>query len=215
LPTTLRILIVDDHEVVRTGLRKLLETQPGWSVVGEATNGLEAVESATRLKPDVIIMDFGMPVLNGLQALQRIVKTLPRTRTLILTMHDSDELLGAVARAGACGYLKKSAAAEQVISAVQAIGNNMTFFGSGSDQRTTSATMEAASDLSLPKLTSRQREIIQLVAGGKSTKEVAEALGLSVKTVETHRANIMARLNIHSVGELIRYAIRNGLAHVD
>lgn len=211
MPSTLRILIADDHEVVRTGLRRLLETQSGWSVVGEATNGLEAVESATKLKPDVIIMDFGMPLLDGLQALQRIVKAVPRTRTLILTMHDSDELFRAVARAGASGYLKKSAAAEQVISAVEALGSNMTFFGSGPDQKR----VETAKDLSLPKLTSRQREIIRLVAGGKSTKEVAEALGLSVKTVETHRANIMVRLNIHSVGELIRYAIRNDLAKVD
>jgi DNA-binding NarL/FixJ family response regulator len=130
-------------------------------------------------------------------------------------MHDSDELFRAVMRAGACGYLKKSAAAEQVISAVEALGNNMASFGSGSDERRPAATVVAANDFSLPKLTSRQREIIRLVAGGKSTKDVAEALGLSVKTVETHRANIMARLNIHSVGELIRYAIRNGLASVD
>jgi DNA-binding NarL/FixJ family response regulator len=209
---TLRILIADDHEVVRTGLRRLLEAQSGWSVVGEASNGLEAVESATTLKPDVIVMDFGMPVLNGLQALQRIVKTLPQTRTLILTMHDSEELFRAVFDAGASGYLKKSAAAVEVISAVEALGNNLTFFGPGPDEKRIGG---ATGDFPLPQLTSRQREIIRLVAGGKSTKDVAEALGLSVKTVETHRANIMARLNIHSVGELIRYALRNGIAPVE
>ena len=209
---TLRILIADDHEVVRTGLRRLLEAQSGWSVVGEATNGLEAVESAMTLKPDVIVMDFGMPLLNGLQALQRIVKTLPQTRTLILTMHDSEELFRAVFDAGASGYLKKSAAAVEVISAVEALGNNQTFFGPGPDEKRIGG---ATGDFPLPQLTSRQREIIRLVAGGKSTKDVAEALGLSVKTVETHRANIMARLNIHSVGELIRYALRNGIAPVE
>lgn len=207
--TNVRILVADDHELVRSGLRKMLEAQQGWEVVGEATDGLEAIERAKKLKPDVVVIDFGMPRLNGLEAVRRIVKILPETRILVLSMHDSDELSREMSKAGAHGYLTKSAAAELVVSAVEALRRREDFFPPSLD-RTESATKERP----VRKLTSRQQEIVRLVAKGRSTKEAARLLRLSPKTVETHRANIMKKLGCHSVGELIRYAIRNGIIDV-
>jgi DNA-binding NarL/FixJ family response regulator len=191
---TLRVLVADDHEVVRKGLRTILEEQPGWQVSGEASDGREAVDKVKMLKPDVTVVDVGMPGLNGLEATRQMLKNDPETKVLILTMHESDPLIREVLDAGARGYLLKSDAGKDLVSAVD------------KKPRT-----PADNDVPASRLTPRQREIVQLLAEGKSSKEVAVALNLSVKTAETHRANIMRRLNCHSVSELVRYAIRNNI----
>jgi len=209
----LRLLVADDHEVVRKGLRALLEEQPGWKVEAEAADGRDAVKKAQELKPDIAVMDIGMPSLNGLEATRQILKTTARTKVLILTMHESDPLIREVLDAGARGYLLKTDASRDLIAAVDAVRRNKTFFTSKVAQMVLDGYLKrktASEDNSLARgrLTPRQREIVQLLAEGKSSKEVAVALGLSVKTAETHRANIMRRLNCHSVSELVRYAIR-------
>jgi DNA-binding NarL/FixJ family response regulator len=210
----LRLLLADDHEIVRKGLRALLEAQPGWEVTAEAADGRDALDKAHSLKPDVAILDISMPLLNGLEAARQIVKNGSPTKVLILTMHDSDPLVQQVLEAGVRGFLLKSDAARDLVAAVDALRRNKTFFTPkvaklvlegylGKNPR------EASPDGGCSRLTGRQREIVQLLAEGKSSKEVASALGLSVKTAETHRANIMRRLDCHSVTALVRYAIRN------
>jgi DNA-binding NarL/FixJ family response regulator len=211
-----RILLADDHEVVRAGLRALLEEQSGWEVVAEAVDGRDAVEKATKLKPDVVVIDIAMPSLNGLEAVRQIVKTVPNTKVLVLTMYDSDPLIQQVLQAGARGYLLKSDAGRDLVSAIDALRRNKTFFTPKVSQMVLEGYLdkspkekEAENEPESLRLTSRQREIVQLLAEGKSSKEVAAVLGLSVKTAETHRANIMRKLDCHSVTELVRYAIRN------
>ena len=210
----LRILVADDHELLRKGLRTLLETQPGWQVIAEADDGLEAVEKTAKLKPDIVILDIGMPQLNGLGAIRKIGKARPSAKILILTMHDSDDLIREVVEAGARGYVTKSSAARDLISAVDALHRGKTYFMPRVDEymldsfRRNDTRFVAIAD-TRKFLTPRQREVIQLIAEGRSNKEVAVALGMSVKTAETHRANLMRRLGCHSVSELVRYAIRN------
>jgi DNA-binding NarL/FixJ family response regulator len=211
-----RILLADDHEVVRAGLRALLEEQSGWEVVAEAVDGRDAVEKATKLKPDVVVIDIAMPSLNGLEAVRQIVKTVPNTKVLVLTMYDSDPLIQQVLQAGARGYLLKSDAGRDLVSAIDALRRNKTFFTPKVSQMVLEGYLdkspkekETEEEPESLRLTSRQREIVQLLAEGKSSKEVAAVLGLSVKTAETHRANIMRKLDCHSVTELVRYAIRN------
>jgi DNA-binding NarL/FixJ family response regulator len=211
-----RLLLADDHEIVRKGLRALLEAEPGWQVAAEAADGRDAVEKAQQIKPDIAILDISMPSLNGLEATRQIVKGISQTKVLVLTMHDSDPLIQQVLEAGARGYLLKSDAARDLVAAVDALRLNKTFFtpkvarlvleGYLDKSPRESSSPEVGSSSSL---TDRQREIVQLLAEGKSSKEVASALGLSVKTAETHRANIMRRLDCHSVTALVRYAIRN------
>jgi len=207
----LRVVVADDHEVVRKGLRSILEEQPGWEVTGEASDGREAVDKVKSLRPDVSVVDVGMPGLNGLEATRQMLRNDPQTRVLILTMHESDPLIREVLDAGARGYLLKSDASRDLVSAVDAIRKNKTYFTARVaqmvldgylDKKPRAAAVE--SDVPTSRLTPRQREIVQLLAEGKSSKEVAVALGLSVKTAETHRANIMRRLNCHSVSELVR-----------
>ena len=211
-----RILLADDHEVVRAGLRALLEEQQGWEVVAEAVDGREAVEKATKLKPDALVIDIAMPSLNGLEAVRQIVKAVPHCRVLVLTMYDSDPLIQQVLQAGARGYLLKSDAGRDLVSAIDALRRNKTFFTPKVSQMVLEGYLDKSPKEKEPegeaeslRLTSRQREIVQLLAEGKSSKEVAAVLGLSVKTAETHRANIMRKLDCHSVTELVRYAIRN------
>ncbi|HZR63759.1 MAG TPA: response regulator transcription factor [Terriglobales bacterium] len=212
-----RILLADDHEVVRAGLRALLEEQNGWEVVAEAVDGRDAVEKATKLKPDVVVIDIAMPSLNGLEAVRQIVKSVPNTKVLVLTMYDSDPLIQQVLQAGARGYLLKSDAGRDLVSAIDALRRNKTFFTPKVSQmvlegyldKSPREKIEGDAEPESLRLTSRQREIVQLLAEGKSSKEVAAVLGLSVKTAETHRANIMRKLDCHSVTELVRYAIRN------
>lgn len=211
-----RILLADDHEVVRAGLRALLEEQQGWEVVAEAVDGREAVEKATKLKPDAVVIDIAMPSLNGLEAVRQIVKAVQNCRVLVLTMYDSDPLIQQVLQAGARGYLLKSDAGRDLVSAIDALRRNKTFFTPKVSQMVLEGYLdknpkerEQEAMAESLRLTSRQREIVQLLAEGKSSKEVAAVLGLSVKTAETHRANIMRKLDCHSVTELVRYAIRN------
>jgi len=210
----LRLLLADDHEIVRKGLRALLEAQPGWEVTAEAADGRDALDKAHSLKPDVAILDISMPLLNGLEAARQIVKNGPPTKVLILTMHDSDPLVQQVLEAGVRGFLLKSDAARDLVAAVDALRRNKTFFTPKGAKLVLEGYLgknprEASPDGGCFRLTGRQREIVQLLAEGKSSKEVASALGLSVKTAETHRANIMRRLDCHSVTALVRYAIRN------
>jgi DNA-binding NarL/FixJ family response regulator len=211
---SLRLLIADDHEIFRAGLRGLLEVQPGWQVVAEATNGREAVAKAAETRPDVALLDIGMPVLNGLEAAHEILESGTRTKVLMLTVHDSDAMIHKVVAAGARGYVFKTDAARDVVKAVDAVHNNKTFFTAKVAEVVLNTFMNggpqtADGESPASRLTVRQREITQLLAEGRSTKEVATLLDLSVKTAETHRANIMRRLSCHSAAELVRYALRN------
>ena len=213
----LRILVADDHEVVRRGLRALLENQPGWQVCGEAIDGRDVIAKTAELKPDVIVLDIAMPNLNGLEATRQVLKTNPKTRVLILTLHDSDQLIRDVLSAGASGFLLKTDAARDLVSAVDALRQNKTYFTSKVASMVLNGFLnggQSAVTSEISPLTAREREITQLLAEGKSTKEVASILNLSVKTAETHRSNIMRKLELHSVSELVLYAVRNNIVHV-
>lgn len=213
----LSILIADDHAVVRRGLRALLETQPGWRVCAEARNGNEAVGEAQRLKPELAILDIGMPELNGLQATARIRKAVPHTRVLILTMHSDEDLVEATVKAGAHGYLLKSDAEQDLIAAVDALMHNRTFFTPTASEvvlhglsEPRGATSESRGDL----LTDREQEILQLLAEGRSNKEAATKLGISTRTVENHRASIKKKLRCRSMADLVRCAIRKRIVEL-
>jgi len=215
----MRIVIADDHDVVRTGLRHLLLERKGWEVCGEAKTGREAVALAIQTKPDVVVMDIAMPDLNGLEAAKQIRKALPNTEIVMLSLHVSDELVYEIVQAGVRGYVLKSDANRDLVTAVEALGMHRTFFTTkvsemmldGFCDRKPKVGVENANR---DRLTNRQREIVQLLAEGKSSKEVAVVLNISVKTAETHRANIMRRLELHSVSELVRYAVKNQIIEV-
>src|SRR6266478_7749221 len=203
----LRILVADDHEIVRRGLVSLLKSHLGWEVCGEAQDGREAVDKARELRPEVIILDVGMPNLNGLEAARQILRHNPQARVLILTITDADEVVRAVLDAGARGFVLKSDAVRDLVSAVEAIQSNKTFFTSRVADMVLGGYLgryqiAADSDITLPTLTPREREIVQLLAEGNSSKEIASQLNLSVKTAETHRSNLMRKLNLHSISEL-------------
>ena len=208
-----RIMIADDHAIVRRGLRSLLEIQPGWEVCAEASNGREAVEKAAQFKPDVAVIDIGMPELNGLEATRQIVAMHPQTEVLILTMHQSEEVVREVLHAGARGYVLKSDADVHLIAAVETLLQHKPFLtptvtdlvlGEYLNDWTSAEEVRANS-----RVTAREREIIQLLAEGKSNKEVAALLGISVKTAETHRNRIMRKLKLDSICDLVHYAVRN------
>ena len=210
----MRILVADDHDIIRRGLKQLLTAKPGWEVVAEAKNGREAVTLAEQFKPEVVVMDISMPELNGLEASRRIKKALPKTEIVILTLHFSDQLVHDIVEAGARAYIMKSDADRDLISAVEALSHRRSFFTPKAAEmvlngfRKRNAAPDTVQEFR-NRLTPREREIVQLLAEGKSSKEVAVALGISVKTAETHRANIMRKLEIHSVSELVRYAVKN------
>ncbi len=215
-----RIMVADDHEVVRRGLCALLRGQPEWEVCAEASDGREAVEKALKAKPEVAILDIGMPNLNGLEATRQILKANPDIKVLILTLHDSDQVVQDVLNAGARGFLLKTDAARDLIAAVEALRRDKIYFTpkvaamvlDGYLRRDTVVIRDETPTHS--RLTPREREIVQLLAEGKSSKEVAVALGLSVKTAETHRSNIMRKLELHSVSDLVLYAVRNNIVQV-
>ena len=210
--TNLRLLIADDHAVVRAGLRALLESRKGWQVCAEAADGRDAVEKATKHKPDVIILDIGMPLLNGVEAARRIRKALPQSEILILTMHESDELVQQVVEAGARGYILKDEADRVLHAAIDALRQHKPYFSTRVSEAADTAEPRGNGDsgrVSRSRLTSREREILQLLAEGKSNKEVATLLNISVNTVEAHRANIMLKLDFHSLADLVMYAVRN------
>src|ERR1700732_3680582 len=211
----LRILVADDHDLMRRGLKVLLDARQGWSVCAEASTGREAVTMAESLRPDIAILDISMPELNGVEAARRILKLSPNTEVLILSMHYSDQLIREILEAGVRGYIVKSDSDRDLVIAIEALSNHKPFFTpratelilSNYNQKGTSpdAQLERMGD----RLTSREREIVQLLSEGKSSKEVASTLNISVKTAETHRANVMRKLDIHPVSELVRYAVRN------
>jgi DNA-binding NarL/FixJ family response regulator len=211
-----RILVADDHAVVRAGLRTLLESRSGWQVCGEASNGREAVEMAGKFKPDVAVMDIAMPVLNGIEATRQVRRVSPETEVLILTMHDSEQMVEKVYEAGALGYVLKDVADSTLLSAVEMLRRHKPFASSRvarSFSRASARSRESAEcrERVRGRLTQREREIVQLLAEGKSNKEVAGVLGISVRTAETHRANIMLKLDLHSVVELVHFAVRNNI----
>jgi DNA-binding NarL/FixJ family response regulator len=213
----LRILIADDHEVARKGIRSLLESHAEWEVCGEARDGREAVEYASQLQPDVFLLDIGMPNLNGLDAARQILAIIPDARILILTVHDSEQVVREVLAAGARGFLLKSDAGRDLVAAVEALQRRRTFFTSSVAQMLLDGYLRPYDDAytsGRPVLTPREREVIQLVAEGKTTKEVATVLSLSVKTAETHRTNLMRKLDLHSVAALTLYAVRNGIVQI-
>lgn len=209
----IRILIADDHDLMRRGIRELLATQPGWEIVGEARTGRQAVELAGKLRPDVAVLDLTMPELNGLEATRQIKKSGARTEVLIFTMHDNEKLIRDVLAAGALGYVLKSDAARHLVSAVETVAQHQPYFSAKVSEAVLEGYLhpeKAQADAAEP-LTPREREIVQLLAEGKSNKEVADALGISTKTIETHRATIMRKLELKSFAELVRYAVRNNI----
>jgi len=213
---TLKILIADDHELIREGLKARLEKQEGWQICGEAVNGRQAVELARTLMPDVAVLDISMPELNGIEATRQIRRECPKTGVLILTMQESEGLVRDVLAAGARGFVLKTDTTRLLVSAVEALAEGKPFFtgkvselvlgGFLDPGRATRADADEAG-----RLSPREREIAQLLAEGKTNKEIAAKLGVSVKTIDAHRANIMRKLNLHSVAELVRYAIREKL----
>jgi DNA-binding NarL/FixJ family response regulator len=207
---SVRILICDDHEVMRRGMKTLLESHNGWTVCGEASTGREAIDLAAKQRPDVAIIDITMPNLNGLDAAKRVKKVSPKTQILIFSLHFSDELLREVIDSGARGYLTKSESGEHLIAAVEALGQHRPFFTADAQAAIMKGVVKEKTPSEM-KLTTREREILQLLAEGKSNKEIAYALHLSTKTIETHRANIMQKLGAHNVTELVLYAIRHRL----
>jgi DNA-binding NarL/FixJ family response regulator len=205
-----RILLADDHSVVRQGFRLILENQSDMEVVGEASNGREAVTVAEALQPDVVIMDVTMPELNGIEATRRIGELSPRTRVLALSMHKDSVYVREILRAGAKGYLLKDAAGNDLLAAVRAVARGEAYLSPAvSDAVLTDYRKHVTNPIDL--LTSREREVLQMIAEGKTNKEIANSLQLSVYTVEAHRGRIMEKLNLHSTGELVRFALRNGL----
>ncbi len=210
----MRILVADDHDIIRRGLKALLTARAGWEVCAEAKTGREAVTLAEQLKPDVVVMDISMPDLNGLEAARKIRKSVPKAEILVLTLHFSDQLVREIVEAGVRAYIMKSDADRDLVAAVEALGAHRSFFTARAADMLLDGFVRphAAPDpeaLVRNRLTAREREIVQLLAEGKSSKEVAVSLNISVKTAETHRANIMRKLELHSVSELVRYAVKN------
>lgn len=211
--TAARILIADDHALLRRGLVAELSQVPGWVVVAEVANGRAAVDSAAELKPDLVVLDLTMPELNGLEAARRILAADPNTRILILTAHESEQLVREVLSVGARGYVLKSDAGRILVVALQALLEGGSFFTSSVARMVMDGYLrnEASEPSTAPTLSGREREIVQLLAEGNSNKDVARALNISVKTAETHRSNIMRKLGLGSLPELVRYAIRNNI----
>jgi DNA-binding NarL/FixJ family response regulator len=211
---TVRILLADDHDVVREGLKTLLATRADFQVCGEAATGREAVARARALKPHVVVLDFSMPELNGLEATRQIRKALPDTEVLIMTMHDSNTLAREVLAAGARGFLLKTHARRHLVAAVDTLARHRPFFTGHLAALVLEAFLNpsrrpAKTGAPADRLTPREREVVQLVAEGWTSKDIAVELGLSVKTAHAHRANVMRKLDLHSVSELVLYAVRN------
>lgn len=218
-PARLRILLADDHALVRAGIRELVQKIPGTEVIVEASSGRQALEMIETHRPDLVLLDIGMKELNGLEVAARVARDYPEVRTLMLSMHSNEEYVLRALRVGAGGYMLKDAAITELHLAIDSVRNNKTYL-SPSISRTAienylNRTTTSGKSNSLDQLTPRQREILQLIAEGRSTKEIASDLNLSAKTVETHRAQLMERLNIYDVASLVRYAMRVGLIQAE
>jgi len=208
----LTILLADDHEIVREGVRKLIEREEGWEVCGEASDGRVAVVLAEKLKPDVVVLDLAMPELNGLEATRQIKRALPKTEVLIFTGEESEQLIHELFAAGARSYILKSDIGGHLVAAIRALAQHKHYFTDRVSEVVFARYFRGESGAGKDKtegLTPREREIVQLLAEGKSNKEVGAVLGISIKTVETHRATTMRKLSLDSFADLVRYAIRN------
>jgi len=217
--TKTRVLLAEDHTIVRKGLCALLDAEPSIEVIGEAQDGREALLKAEQLHPDIVLMDISMPGLNGLEATRQIKKRFPEVKVLILTVHSDEEYIRQILRAGASGYLVKQAAPHELISAIEAIQRGESYLSPSVSKKVVQEYVQhaagAAEEDSYERLTDREREVLQLIAEGNSTRDIAELLHLSVKTAETHRARLMRKLDIHSTAELTQYAIRKGVISLD
>ena len=212
----MRILVADDQEIVREGARAIIEREPGWKVCGETGNGKESINLAKKLKPDAIIFDLKMPEIDGLAAVRQIRRVVPETEILVLGTHESEDLIEQVFASGAKSYVRKAEAGQLLVPALKSLQNHKTFLTDEvaamlSSRILTSGRRKRNDSRVSEKLTARQREIVRLLAAGKSNKEVALALGISTRTCEAHRAAMMRKLRLHSVAEIVRYAIRNGV----
>lgn len=211
----MRILLADDHVLVRAGIRTLLDQLPGVTVVAEASDGREALQLAAKNQPDLAILDVAMPVLNGLEATTRLRQQFPSLRVLVLSMHANEEYVQQAFRAGAAGYLLKKSAVAELEAAIRAVESGKTYLSPSLVQRVSLKPGPAGDQTKSPleRLTSRQREILQMIAESRTTKEIAAELGVSAKTVEFHRAELMKRLNLRDIPALVRFAMQSGLAH--
>jgi len=210
----LRLLLADDHTVVRQGLRKVLEERPDWEVVAEAGDGREAIRLAEQHKPDVAVIDAAMPLLNGVEATRQITKRAPDTRILILSMYDDEAYVAQALKAGATGYLLKDSADVNLLQAVSDVSQGKSFFSPSIARLVLDDFRRPRGEGQIDRyesLSDREREIFQLIADGKVNKEIAGTLGISLSTVETHRAHIMEKLNVHSAAEIVLYAVRRGI----
>jgi two-component system, NarL family, response regulator NreC len=211
----LRLLLGDDHTIVRHGLRKILEERPDWEVVGEAGNGRDAVKQALALNPDVAVLDISMPLLNGIEATRHIVKRQPEVKVLILSMHSHEAYVARALQAGAKGYLLKDSAGKDLIKAIATVASGKSFFSPAIAKLMLDDYVRRAADVPIAdryeSLSSREREVFQLIAEGRSNKEIAELLAISLGTVETHRARILEKIDVHNAAELVLYAVRRGV----
>ncbi len=221
MKTALRVLIVDDHTIVRQGLRKLLESEGDIEIVGEAADGREAVAKAADLTPSVVLLDISMPGLNGLEAIRQIMKRSPKSRVLVLSMHKNEAYVLQALRNGASGYVLKESASEEIVTALRALGRGESYLSPSisrvviDDYLRINSGGEQAGRTLYESLTAREREIFQLLAEGLKNHEVAERLHVSVKTVETHRAHVMEKLGLNNIAELVKYAIEIGIVQLD
>lgn len=212
--TALRILVADDHDIVRKGLRSVLSSHKGWAICAEAANGREAVAAALLHKPDLIVMDVNMPGLSGLEATKEILAQLPLTQVLILSAYESETLIRQMLTSGARGYVLKSDISDDLLHAVDALSQGRLYFTSSVsnfvlNESRRGATLSEAVNSEAPSLTAREREVLQMLAEGKGNKEIAVAMQLSVRTIETHRANLMSKVRAHNLSDLVRYAVQN------
>lgn len=206
----IRVLLADDHKILRKGIRMLIDSQPDMEVVGEAKTGREAIEEARQLKPDIVVMDVSMPELNGIEATRQICEETKHTRVVALSMHKDSVYVREILRAGACGYLLKDSEDDDLVKAIRSVHRGEAFLSPAiADAVLTDYRKHVSNPVDL--LTSREREILTMVADGKANKEIANTLNLSVYTVESHRGSVMEKLNLHNTGDIVRFALRNGL----
>jgi two-component system response regulator NreC len=208
-------MIVDDHKIIREGLRALIGKQPGMEACGEAADGRSAVDLVGELQPDVVVMDLSMPDMNGIEATQRILADYPKTKVIALSVHSDSRFVDGTLKAGASGYLLKDCAFEEVVQAIKAVTVGQVYLSPGIAHRVVKAYVQQVSASSLPVLTAREREVLQMIAEGQSVRTIAATLSVSTKTVESHRQQIMRKLHIGSVAGLTKYAIREGITSLD